>query len=113
MALVLVNSTHTVLTTIPILVVFGHNKLPCTHHMRYLAGGILAAKAACLALVLGDGGATGRGVTGRGVEDEWARALGELKDKDWGLVGGTGTGVFGGTEGPTELGEGPGKLTAL
>lgn len=31
----------------------------------------------------------------------------------WGLVGGTGTGVFGGTEGPAGLGEGPEKVNPL
>lgn len=45
----------------------------------------------------------------------WLRALGELKEKDWGLGGGsgTGTGVLGGTVGPAGLGEGPMKLKPL
>lgn len=60
--------------------------------MRYLDGGILAAKAACRVFNLGEGG-TAEGA----VEEDWLRALGELKERDWGLVGGTGTGVLGGT----------------
>lgn len=40
-------------------------------------------------------------------------ALGELRDRDWGLADGTGTGVFGGTDGAVEPGEGPKKLKPL
>lgn len=76
--------------------------------MRYLDGGILAAKAACLVIDLGEGG-----TTVGGVEEGWLRALGELKERDCGLGGGMGAGVLGGTEGPTELGEGPKKLNPL
>lgn len=47
------------------------------------------------------------------MEEDWLRALGELKERDWGLGGGTGTGVLGGTEGPAGLGEGPKKLNPL
>lgn len=46
----------------------------CRWQIRYLDGGILAAKAACLAFDLGD--------LGGGVEGGWLRALGELKDSD-------------------------------
>lgn len=73
-----------------------------------LDDGILAAKAACRALSLGEGGTTGRVVEG-GLSPE----LGELKIRDWGLNGVAGTGVFGGTEGPAGLGEKPGKLYPL
>lgn len=76
--------------------------------MRYLDGGILEAKAACRVFDLGEGG-----TMGGGVEDGWLRALGEIKERDWGLGGGTGTGVLGGTEGPAGLGEGPKKLNPL
>lgn len=76
--------------------------------MRYLDGGILEAKAACWVFDLREEGTT-RG----GVEEGWLRALGELKGRGWGLGGGTGTGVLGGTEGPAGLGEGPKKLNPL
>lgn len=76
--------------------------------MRYLDGGILAANAARRAFDLGEGG-TMEG----GVEEGWLRARGELKEREWGLGGGTGIGVLGGTEGPAELGEGPKKLKPL
>lgn len=77
-------------------------------HMRYLECGILEAKAACRAFVLGEWG-----TTTAGVDEGWLRALGELKERDTGLGGGTGTGVLGGTEGPAGLGEGPKKLNPL
>lgn len=76
--------------------------------MRYLDDGILAAKAACRELSLGEGGTTGRGGEGR-----WMPELGELKRRDWGLKGVAGSGVFGGTEGAAGLGERPGKLYPL
>lgn len=79
--------------------------------MRYLDCGILAAKAAkaaCRVFNLGEGG-----TTGGGVEDGWLRALGELKERDWGLGGGMETGVLGETGGPAGIGEGPGKLSPL
>lgn len=49
----------------------------CKQQVRYLDGGILAAKAACRALDLGDGGT----MVG-GVEKGWLRALGELAERD-------------------------------
>lgn len=70
--------------------------------MRYLDGGILAAKAACRVFSLGEGEV---------VEEDWLRTLGEVKD--WGQGDGTVTGVLGGTEGPAELGEAPGELNPL
>lgn len=76
--------------------------------MRYLDGGILEAKAACRAFDLKEGG-----TTSGGVEEGWLRALGELKERAWGLGGGMGTGVLGGTKGPAGLGEGPLKLNPL
>lgn len=85
-----------------------HHKLTGKWQIRYLDGGILEPKAACRAFDLGEGGTTAGGV----VEDR-LRALGELMGRDWGLGGGTGTGVLGGTEGPAELGEGPKKLNPL
>ncbi len=85
-----------------------HHTLTCKWQMRYLDGGILAAKAACRVFDLGEGG-----TMGGGVEEGWLRALGEFKERDWGLGGGTGTGVLGGTEGPAGLGEGPKKLNPL
>ncbi|TNN87674.1 hypothetical protein EYF80_002021 [Liparis tanakae] len=76
--------------------------------MRYLDGGILEAKAACRVFDLGEGG-----TMERDVEEGWLGTLGELKERDWGLGGGTGTGVLGGTEGPAGLGEGPKKVNPL
>lgn len=73
--------------------------------MRYLDGGILEAKAACRVFDLKEG--TTRG----GVEDAWWGVLGELRERGWGLGGGKGTGVLGGT--PAGLGEGPNKLSPL
>lgn len=61
--------------------------------MRYLEGGILEANAACRGLALGEGG-----IIVGGIED-----MAELKDKEWGLGGGTGTGVLGGAEGAKKL----------
>lgn len=85
-----------------------HRTLTCKWQKRYLEGGILEAKAACRAFDLGEGG-----TTVAGVEEGWLRALGELKEKGWGLGGGAGTGVLGGTEGPAGLGEGPEKVNPL
>lgn len=76
--------------------------------MRYLDGGILAAKAACRVFDLGEGG-----TIGSGVEVGRLRATGELRERDWGLGGGSGTGVLGGTEGPAELEGGRKKLNPL
>lgn len=76
--------------------------------MRYLDDGILVAKAACRAFILGEGGTT-KGA----VEEGWLRGLEELKERNWGLRGVAGTGVLGGTEGPVRLGGGPGKLNPL
>lgn len=76
--------------------------------MRYLDGGILEAKAACRVFDLGEGGTVERGVV-----EGWLQTLGELKERVWGVGGGTGTGVLGGTEGPAGLGEGPGKVNPL
>lgn len=79
-----------------------------SHPTSSLDGGILAAKAACRVFDLGEGG-----TIGRGVEEGWLRATGELRGRDWGLGGGRGTGVLGGTEGPAEPGGGPKKLNPL
>lgn len=76
--------------------------------IRYLDGGILEPKAVCWVYDLGEGG-----TMAGGVEEGRLWALGELKEKDWGLGGGMGTGVLGGTEGPEGLGEGPKKLNPL
>ena len=76
--------------------------------MRYLDGGILDPNAVCLVFDLGEGG-TMRG----GVEESRLRALGELKEWDWGLGGGTGSGLLGGRDDPTGLGEGPKKPNPL
>lgn len=76
--------------------------------MRYLDGGILEAKAACRVFDLREEGTT-RG----GVEEAWWGALGELRERGWGLGGGKGTGVLGGTECPAGLAEGANKLNPL
>lgn len=85
-----------------------HHKLTCKWKMRYLDGGILEAKAACRVFDLREEGTT-RG----GVEEDWLGALGELKERGWGLGGGTGTGVLGRAECPAGLGGGPNKLDPL
>lgn len=75
---------------------------------RYLDGGIPAAKVACRAFDLGEGG-----TIGRGVEVVRGRGLGEVREWDCGLGGGRGTGVLGGAEGPPGLGKGPERLAPL
>lgn len=88
-----------------------HHKLTCMWKRRYLDGGILEAKAACRVFNLREEG-TARG----GVQGGRLRTLGELKGSCWGLGGGAGTGVLGGTAGPAGpagLGEGPKRKNPL